>query len=70
MSIQVRALRRPTSNHDAKINEGHRMVSSETIAALQTYARQWDPAGGGCELIASTPTSLTELASLRLAAVD
>jgi hypothetical protein len=45
-------------------------TSGGTIAALQTFATTQDPAGGGYELIASTPTSRTELASLRLGAVD
>jgi hypothetical protein len=45
-------------------------TSGGTIAALQTFATTQDPAGGGYELIASTPTTRTELASLRLGAVD
>jgi hypothetical protein len=43
--------------------------AGETIAAVQTFARHEDPAGWGCAAIASTPTSLTEPASLRLSAV-
>jgi hypothetical protein len=41
----------------------------ETIAAVQTFARHGDLAGWGCAVIANTPTSLTELASLGLSAV-
>jgi hypothetical protein len=41
----------------------------QTIAAVQTFARHEDPAGWGCAVIASTPTSLTEQALLGLIAV-
>jgi hypothetical protein len=56
-----------TYEHWARL---YRLGSIETIAALQTFATTQDPAGGGYELIASTPTSRTEPASLRLGAVD
>jgi hypothetical protein len=61
---------RPTPTQQTATTSQGRLKEMSIIAAFQTFARQSDPAGWGCELIASRPTSRTELASLRLGGVD